>query len=238
MITNLGRGRQSDRRLASVKLLAQRCCLAACLLCSVTQMVPAQPDDRFHMERDNADPEALGRAIRDGLSRFFGGNREPARQPAPVPQAPRIIHPPEEPLVVQQTVRRPTGPCARSELNREETQELQALLNEILGGESNGAGAIDGVCGSRTLTALTTFVERHAPDLQPIPSRGVLNQVREVGATVANRAIMHQAEMPGDPALWRRSLPDALPAIEPAAAPSPAHQAQAPLAGDPAIWRE
>jgi len=85
--------------------------------------------------------------------------------------------------------------CPGNQLSRAETTELPALLNEILGADE-GAGAIDGACGRQTRAAIIRFEQAQGLPQRGVPTRAVLERVREVGATVANRAIVEPAAPP------------------------------------------
>jgi peptidoglycan hydrolase-like protein with peptidoglycan-binding domain len=200
--------------------------LAATLLNAVAI---AQDGDRARLPPSrSADPVALWEAIKRGLDRLSGAPEAPppARTPEPsITTLPPPATTPPPPSRVRRTTRGPDE-CARSTMTQAELMELQALLNEILG-EADGPGSIDGVCGPRTLAAIRAFGLTQNFPAASAPDAELLAAVREVGATVANRAIFDEPLKEGDPALWRpRAQP--LPARrETPAAPGPQ--------GDPAL---
>jgi hypothetical protein len=210
--------------------------LALLLAVLLASAAPASADDEspLKLETQQADPEALMNFLRQRWEWLTD------QAPRATTSEPRAVRPlpsqtqRSEPLT---TVRapRPVGPCSESELDREETRELQALLNEILS-EGDEPGSMDGLCGPRTVRAIQAFEVAQGHAEKGVPTRTLLAEIREVGATVANRAIMQPVQLPGDPALWRRQHAD-LPAL----ASQPAEGSAGPtstLPGDPALWQQ
>lgn len=148
--------------------------------------VAADPSDNYQRPLDagDADPQAL----RSAIERWLGV--KPGRAPAAAREQPAI---PDATTAPPRAAR--VDACPGNQLSREEITELQALLNEILG-EDEGAGAIDGACGRRTRAAIARFEHAQGLPQRGVPTRVVLERVREVGATVANRAIVEPAAPP------------------------------------------
>jgi peptidoglycan hydrolase-like protein with peptidoglycan-binding domain len=171
--------------------------LLGLILAGQAPAVHADPSDNYQQPLDtgSADPDRLLRELQRGLDRLRGS-------------AAAAVAPPQRSGEAAPTATgafiAPRAACPGNELTREETTELQAVLNEILGDEA-GAGAIDGLCGTRTRAAITRFEQMEGMPQRGAPTRAVLARVREVGATVANRALQEAASVEGRPTA---GLPD------------------------------
>ena len=173
------------------------------------------------------DARALGREIREGASAVVEGAQDlvdgddtdqaDTRRSTRRNQAARRVTAEE---------RAAREACARSDLDAQAMRDLQRELNELWGSNGPAPGAVDGLCGPRTVASIKAFQAAQGMDVDGVPSRSVTERVREVaqGPSTGPGAPMTDATtspaMPPAPSDTPAAGGPTTPPSEPAAMPS------------------
>jgi peptidoglycan hydrolase-like protein with peptidoglycan-binding domain len=179
-----------------------------------TQAVPGAPTEgqnRYGDFRDEQgqgrtgdirdDAKALGREIREGASSVVEGARNLVDGDEEQEAAPgRDTRRGQASRRVTSDERAARAACAESDLDAEAMRELQRELNQLWGSNGPSPGAVDGLCGPRTVASIRAFQAAQGMEVDGVPRRSLVDRLRDVAEGPAPAATGTTGSMTSAPA--------------------------------------